>query len=122
MPKMPPSHATGRRSAVAVQKLFIDAGCAVDVIVSDYGEDLYIQPQLRGEADNFHILMQVKTVSRRTRSVVVDLDHLRRWANMINPVFLAGYDEPSKRVHVIGTQHLSSRWELLNHIRRTKSF
>jgi hypothetical protein len=123
---MPLAHQQGNRSAAAVQNLFSDAGHAVSPVGQDYGEDLIVQTQLDSEADDFQIYVQVKTVSDKDSvagrpKVQVDLDHLRRWSNMVNPVLVCAYDRRRKVTYVVWPQHLMSRYELIASRRKTKT-
>jgi Domain of unknown function (DUF4365) len=118
MPRMPGAHITGYQSTAAVLKLFVDADCAAEVIKNDYGEDLLVQPQLHGTADTFQIYVQVKTVARAAvkdgkPQVRINLDHLRRWSNMINPVVIFGYSPLDGKLYSRYPKGGESRYQLI---------
>jgi hypothetical protein len=60
MPKRPQQHVIGDEASLAVQRLVVKAGFAVETIRNDYGEDLLVQTSHAGEIDASRLWLQVK--------------------------------------------------------------
>src|SRR5512133_665676 len=74
------------------------AGCRVEPVGADYGEDLMVQTQLNDEVEPYRIWVQVKTAwalqpSKAGRyHVRLSIDHLYKWDRMIEPVFVCVFE------------------------------
>jgi hypothetical protein len=60
MSRRPFNHVVADRALNDVTKIWLELGCACDRVVSDYGEDLVVQPAWHGRVDPFRIFVQVK--------------------------------------------------------------
>src|SRR5437016_4751976 len=67
-------------------------GWSVDIVRSDYGEDLICQTFLDKEADPFRIFLQVKA-SSRLKSIRFDKDHLIKWVGSLDFVVIIFWNE-----------------------------
>ncbi len=117
MTKIPESHLLGHKAVLEVCKILDDAGAISEQIKNDYGEDLIIQTHLKHNADNFHVLIQVK--GRRlspkndgSYSIRVDVDHLRRWVSHVFSILVCIYEENTQTVYAFSPRDHFSLWEL----------
>lgn len=99
MPKRPIDHRTADEALAAVERLFIECGCATQRVYPDYGEDLVVQPSLNGTIDPNRIWVQVKGTRNRDRFRVKDGYRLRvstetalKWARSSDTVIAVLWD------------------------------
>ena len=53
MTRVVPSHRLAQRAVLAVCTVLDSAGALTETVKNDYGEDLFVQTQLRDVADSF---------------------------------------------------------------------
>jgi hypothetical protein len=126
MIQIPPDHRLANRAVLAVCTVLDRAGAVADVIKNDYGEDLFVQTQLRDIVDNFHVLIQVKGRKLRPTKhgdykIQIETDHLRRWVSHFSPVLVCIFDEVSGRIFAFSPQRIFSLWQLATTSRRSMS-
>lgn len=113
-----PNHRLAHRAVLAVCTVLNGAGALTETIENDYGEDLLVQTQLGDEADNFHILIQVKGSSLKKNangnySYPLSIAHLRRWISHPLPVLVCVFDELTERIFAFYPRNLFSSWFLV---------
>lgn len=100
------------------------AGALTEPIRNDYGEDLLVQSHLKGEADNFRLLIQVKGTSLGvradgSRSFSLKVDHLLRWVSQSDPILVCVFDDASSSIHAFSPNERFSLWQLSTTRRRS---
>lgn len=92
----------GDIAAGNVELIFYRAGWASDRVLSDYGEDLVVQPIQPtaaaggGTVDHFRLLVQVKGTQAKTKSngdwvIFIKKSHIARWIRSAEQVVLAAW-------------------------------
>jgi hypothetical protein len=114
---MPPSHLLADRAVIAVSTILNRVGALAEPIRNDYGEDLLVQSHLKGEADNFRLLIQVKGTNLATepdgsRSFRLKVDHLLRWISQSEPVLVCVFDCATSGIHAFSPNERFSLWQL----------
>lgn len=117
MTKIPPSHLLADRAVIAVSAILNRVGALAESIRNDYGEDLLVQSHLKGEADNFRLLIQVKgtSLSARadgSRSFSLKVDHLLRWISQSDPILVCVFDNATSSIHAFSPNERFSLWQL----------
>jgi uncharacterized protein DUF4365 len=115
--KIPPSHLLADRAVIAVSAILNRAGALAEPIRNDYGEDLLVQSHLKGQADDFRLLIQVKGTSLGvradgSRSFSLKVDHLLRWISQSDPILVCVFDEASGSIHAFSPSERFSLWQL----------
>jgi Domain of unknown function (DUF4365) len=92
-------------------------GALAEPIRNDYGEDLFVQSHLKGEADNFRLLIQVKGTSLGvradgSRSFSLRVDHLLRWISQSDPMLVCVFDNATGGIHAFSPNARLSLWQL----------
>ncbi|TRC92516.1 DUF4365 domain-containing protein [Mesorhizobium sp. WSM4303] len=111
------NHRLASRAVLAVCSVLDRAGALSEAIKNDYGEDLLVQTHLRDEADNFHVLIQVKGTAKITgkgdlKTFRFDVSHLQRWVGFIQPVLICLYEESTGLIYALRPGDHFSLWEL----------
>lgn len=117
MPKISESQLLANRAVSRVRSILGKAGALSEVITNDYGEDLLVQTQREGDADPFHIYIQVKgTRLKKGRDgkfyQSLRIEHLYRWISHLYPVLVCIYDDDTENVYVIDPRERFSLWNL----------
>ena len=117
MVKIHSSHLKAHKAVLAVCGVINEAGAIAEELNKDYGEDLIIQSHLRGHADSFRILMQVKSRSlkwdtRRESAIYIDVEHLLRWCSHIQPVIVCVYDDETGTIFYFNPKIYFGIWDL----------
>ena len=117
MPFLPRNHRVGHEGVIFVQGILSDAGAVSEVITNDYGEDILVQTQIKDVADNFSILIQVKSSSKikmRAGSFrkSFSAEHVRRWVSHLQPVLLCIYDQQEKKAYGLNPKEHYSLWQI----------
>jgi hypothetical protein len=100
MPKRPRQHITGDKASLTVQSVIAQAGCAVEAIRNDYGEDLLVQTSHAGEIDPSRLWIQVKgthsinNYSRQSGGFAYrfPFKHAIKWVRSSDPVVVVLWD------------------------------
>jgi hypothetical protein len=102
MPQRDNAHVVGDRAAQRIALVWTDVGAAVEHVFKDYGDDLCVQPSLRGKMDDCRIWVQSKGSTdvfashwRPTLGVFrvgIENDLLARWARFADEVVVVLWD------------------------------
>jgi hypothetical protein len=126
MTKLTATHRLGQRAVFAVNSILDQVGALSEVIQNDYGEDLLVQTQLKDEADDFHVLIQVKGThrlrnNRYGKSLQVGVNHLQRWVSFVNPVLICVFEEATGAIYAVSPRDRFSLWKLSTTNQKTLS-
>ncbi|QYO78685.1 DUF4365 domain-containing protein [Devosia salina] len=117
MSNLLPTALLAQRAVLAVSRVLNLAGAVAEVIRNDFGEDLIVQSQLRGVADSFGILVQVKGTRLRLGrdgmySFRAETGHLLRWASHYQPVLVCVFDDVTSSIYSFCPRRKFSLWDL----------
>ncbi|MCA0032886.1 DUF4365 domain-containing protein [Mesorhizobium sp. B263B2A] len=98
----PDSHRTGDVGASKVRTLFLESGWVVNDIVSDYGEDVVIQPSRLGVVEKHRVYVQIKTISDdRNRAISIKSEDAFVWQFSKEPFLLVAWSISSNSARYI---------------------
>lgn len=102
--KLPREHLKGHEGVSAVQLILARANILSETLKNDYSEDLIIQAQFNNVADDFFVLIQVKTrtVQKSTDGrfkIKLKISHLVRWISHSSDILVCIYDINSKDLY-----------------------
>lgn len=127
MPRIVDSHLLGNQAVTEVQSILARAGVLSEIVKNDYGEDLLVQTHENGDADPFHIFIQVKGTARLNRSrdgaliYRFGIEHLFRWVSQIGSTLICVFDAKSKVTYAIDPKMHFTLWDLSTTRSRTKA-
>lgn len=82
------SHQTDKKAINQVSSIFIENNHSIDIIASDYGEDLLVQPSFDETVEHFKVFIQVKGTAniegyrqKKSKEIVrsIDFAHMLKW-------------------------------------------